>query len=84
MNTSDHPVQWSTSSFGGTPDTTPAELSTLQAHMDRCKRAQGRWLWVQSATEILNGLIAGRLVTTVVILSAAMLMLLVAASWVLQ
>ncbi len=64
MNTSDHRAQWSTPSFGCTPDAFPAELSTLQAHLERGKRSQSRWFPVQGATESLNGLIAERLVTT--------------------
>lgn len=81
MNTSDHRPQWSTSCFGCAPDTSPAEFSTLQAHLERCRRVQSRWFPVQCATETLTGLIAGRLVTTVVILSAAMLLLIAVASW---
>lgn len=84
MNTNDHRPQWSTSSFGCAADTSPAELSTLQAHAERCHRARSRWFSVQCATEGMKGLIAGRFVTTVMILSVAVLLLVVIASWALR
>lgn len=81
MNTSDQCLPWKTSSCGCACDPSPEELSTLQAHVERCKRVQSRWFSVQCATEGLNGLVAGHFVTTLVVLSAAMLLLIVIASY---
>jgi hypothetical protein len=63
---------WSTASFGDTVDTTPMELSALGEHLDRCKGSRGRFFALGCAAETMNGLIAPRFVTTLVV--AALLM----------
>ncbi len=62
---------WSTASFGDTVDTTPMELSALGEHLDRCKGSRGRFFELGRVAETMNGLIAPRFVTTLVV--AAML-----------
>jgi hypothetical protein len=58
---------WSTASFGDTADTSPMELSALGEHLDLCKESQGRWFAVQCAAERVNGFLAARVVTTLVV-----------------
>jgi len=61
------PAFWSTASFGDTVDTSPMELSALGEHLDLCKGSHGRWFAVQCVGEALNGFIAARFVTTLVV-----------------
>lgn len=58
---------WSTASFGDTVDTTPMELSALGEHLDRCQGARGRFFALGCVVETVNGLIAPRFVTTLVV-----------------
>lgn len=58
---------WSTASFGDTVDTTPMELSALGEHLDRCKGSRGRFFSLGCVAETMNGLIAPRFVTTLVV-----------------
>ena len=58
---------WSTASFGDAADTSPVELSVLGQHLDSCKRAHGRWLAMQCVADRMNGFIAARVVTTLVV-----------------
>jgi hypothetical protein len=70
MNT--HPIgapSWSTASFGDTADTSPLDLSALGEHLDLCRRSRGRLFALHCAAQTLHGFVAGRFVTTVVVVS---------------
>ena len=58
---------WTTSSFGGSTDTSPMELSALGEHLDHCKGAHGRFFALRCAAETMNGFVSARLVTTLVV-----------------
>ncbi len=58
---------WTTSSFGGTVDTSPGELSALGEHLDNCKGLQSRLFALQCAAETMNGFVSARFVTTLVV-----------------
>lgn len=60
---------WTTSSFGGTTDTSPMELSALGDHLDHCKGLQGRWFALRCAVETMNGFVSARIVTTLVVVA---------------
>ncbi len=63
---------WSTASFGEPADTSPMELSALGEHLDRCQGSRGRLFGLQCAAEATHGFVVGRLVTTLVVLSAVL------------
>lgn len=63
------PPRWSTSSYGESPETKPAELEALRQHLTQCRATDGRvaallcgWLRVQA-------FVASRLVTTLLLLA---------------
>ncbi len=58
---------WSTSSFGDAAHTSPMELSALGEHLDLCKGLRGRLFAMQCMAETLNGFVAARFVTTLVV-----------------
>jgi len=62
---------WRTSSFGGPTNTSPAELSALEDHLQRCDRSRDRLFSVRAALEAVNAFVATRLVTTLVLSSLA-------------
>jgi hypothetical protein len=59
--------RWSTSSFGDTADTSPMELSALGEHLDLCKGSRGRLFTLHCVAESMNGFVAPRFVTTLVV-----------------
>lgn len=61
------PVLWSTASFGDSVDTSPMELEQLGAHLDRCHDSRGRWFTLRCVAESMNGVVAPRFVTTLVL-----------------
>lgn len=63
-------LRWPTAADA--PDSVPAELSDLGAHVHHCNGSRGRWFALRCAAEALHGFIAGRFVTTLLIASAAM------------
>ena len=69
---------WTTSSFGGTADTSPMELSALGDHMDDCRKTQGGWFLLRCFADGLHQFMASRFVTTLfvatVLMGAAALM----------
>ena len=67
---------WTTSSFGGTADTSPMELSALGEHLGHCKGVPGRLFALQCAVETMNGFVSARFVTTLVVVA-----LLIGAGW---
>lgn len=60
---------WSTASFGDTPDTSPMEMSALGEHLDLCQGARGRLFALQCMAGTMNGFVAGRFVTTLVVVA---------------
>ena len=61
--------RWSTSSFGGAPNTTPMELAALGEHMNRCDDQRGALFGLKCAGDAFNGFAAPRLITTLVVLA---------------
>jgi len=55
---------WSTSSFGGSTDTSPMELTALGEHLCACRSPGGRLFAMLNAAETMNGFVVRRLVTT--------------------
>ena len=62
-------THWATSSFGGTVDTSPMELSALGEHLDNCKGLHGRMFALRCAAETMNGFVSARFVTTLVVVA---------------
>lgn len=60
---------WSTASFADAPDTSPMEITQLGDHFDRCQGARGRLFKLQCVAESMNGFMAPRFVTTLVVVS---------------
>jgi hypothetical protein len=61
---------WSTASFGHAADTLPLELSALKEHLKLCRRCRGRLFALQCIADKLNGFVAARFVTTLVVLAS--------------
>ena len=60
---------WATSAIDGDADTSPMDLSTLGAHVDRCNGSRGRMFGLRCAADALSGFLAPRIVTTLVALA---------------
>jgi hypothetical protein len=56
--------RWSTTSFGDTTETSPAELSELGDHLTACRAASGRLGAVRCGIEAAHGFVSARFVTT--------------------
>lgn len=67
MHPSTTPPRWSTTSFGGSADTSPMELDALGQHLSACRGQQGRFLAFRCAADRLHGHVATRLVTSLVV-----------------
>lgn len=59
---------WSTASFGEAADTSPMELSALGEHFELCRSLSGRLFVLRCAAEAVQGFLAARFVTTLVVL----------------
>jgi len=59
---------WATSTIDSAADTSPMDLSTLGAHVDRCNGLRGRMFVLRCAADSLTGFLAPRIVTTLVVL----------------
>lgn len=57
---------WSTASFGGDPDTSPVELSSLGAHLGVCKSPHGRLFALYCMADTTRGFMATRFMTTLI------------------
>lgn len=68
MNTIVTPC-WSTASFGDAADTLSTELSALGEHFDLCKGSLGRLFALQCIADTMKGFVAGRFVTTLVMVA---------------
>ncbi len=64
-----HGPSWSTASFGDTVDTSPMELSALGEHLHLCRSLSGRLFVLRCGAEAVQGFVAARFVTTVVVLT---------------
>jgi len=60
---------WSTASFGDAAGTSPMELSALGEHLELCRSLSGRLFGLRCAAENVQGFVAARFVTTLVVLS---------------
>lgn len=58
---------WSTASFGDNTDTSPLELTELGEHMQTCNGSKGRLFGLHSAAHAVQGFVASRFVTTLVL-----------------
>ncbi|MEO8543378.1 MAG: hypothetical protein ABI434_07330 [Burkholderiaceae bacterium] len=58
---------WSTTSFGGAPDTSPMELEALSEHLSACRGQQGRFLGLLCTAERIHGYVSARIVTSLVV-----------------
>jgi hypothetical protein len=56
------------------------ELSALGEHLDRCKASRGRLFGLQRAAEALHAFITGHFVTTLVVVIALLIAVIVVAS----
>ncbi len=61
-----HP-SWSTTSIGGSTDTSPMELDSLGAHLSHCSAAHGRFFAVHCAAERMNAYVSTRLITSLAV-----------------
>jgi len=59
---------WATSTIDEAAGTSPSDLSTLGAHVDRCNGLRGRMFALRCAVDSLTGFLAPRVVTTLVVL----------------
>lgn len=67
---------WDTSSFGHPADISPLERSALGDHLSQCGALRGPLQTLQTGAGELHGMVAGRVVTSVLVL-----VLLVGGSW---
>lgn len=67
---------WGTSSFGHPADCSPLQRSELADHMVHCSAHQGHLQGLEDRAKELRSLLAGRVVTSVLLIT-----LMVGASW---
>jgi hypothetical protein len=60
---------WSTASFGDSVHTSPMELTALGEHLDRCRGSRGRLFKLHCMAESVNGIVAPRFMTTLVVVT---------------
>ncbi len=60
---------WDTSSLGDPADVSALERVALADHLNQCGTLRGRWRGVQTASDELQGVLAGRFVTAVVVVT---------------
>jgi hypothetical protein len=58
------PKSWTTSSLGGTVDTSSLDLIALGDHLGLCNNTRGHWFALHCAAQTMHGFIATRLVTS--------------------
>jgi len=63
-------LQWSTSSFGQSVDTSPADLEALGQHHEQCAMQRGRMFALRCRTDAVGHFLAARFVTTVLVAAA--------------
>lgn len=67
MQQSNTPTAWSTTSLGGTADTSPMELDALGEHLSACRGQQGRFMALRCAAQRLHEQLSTRMVTSLVV-----------------
>jgi hypothetical protein len=67
---------WDTASLGQSPDVSPLERSALSEHLSQCGRLRGPLQSLSSGAGDLQGMLAGRVITSVLVL-----ILFVGGSW---
>jgi hypothetical protein len=60
---------WTTSSFSHAADTSPTDLSALEAHLGTCRGLTGRLFLMQCGGEAVHRFLAGRIVTACVVMA---------------
>lgn len=65
--------RWSTTSFGDSTDTGPMELTALGEHVSLCRATSSRFGHLQCGVLTVHGLVSARLVTTLVLITAALI-----------
>lgn len=63
------PESWSTASFGGSPDTSSGELSSLSEHLGLCKSRRGHLFALHCAGEAMHGFMSARFCTSVLVIA---------------
>ena len=61
--------RWTTSSYGDSPDTKPAELEALRQHLTECSSVSARVAALQCGWLRLRAFAVSRLVTTLALLA---------------
>lgn len=70
MTTSSVPsATWRTASYADSSNATSLDISALGAHLDVCKRCSGSLFAFQRGAELMHGFLAGRFVTTLVLIA---------------
>jgi hypothetical protein len=59
--------QWSTSSFGSSPNVSPTELAALGEHLDQCDGQRGPLFGLKCAGATLDRFLAPRVITVLVL-----------------
>ena len=60
---------WSTAVFADAANNPSSELTELRQHLDLCRGARGHLFAVRCAVQGVNGFVAARFVTTLVVLA---------------
>lgn len=60
---------WSTASFGDAAETSPMELSALGEHVTLCRSSHGRLFALRYVAQSMQGFVASRFVTTLVVVA---------------
>ena len=60
---------WTTSSFGGTVDTSPMDLSALGDHLGLCKNTHAPIFALHCVAQTMHGFVAARFVTSLVVIT---------------
>jgi hypothetical protein len=70
-------LQWSTASYGDSTDTAPGDLCDLGRHLQQCQDGHRRLRALSRGAEALHGFVAPRFVSTLAVLAALGLLVLV-------
>ena len=65
-----HAPRWSTASIADAADTSPMELSSLGAHIERCMGCRGRWFRLRCTVDVVHEFVATRFVSTLCVAGA--------------
>jgi hypothetical protein len=62
---------WCTASNSDSTKSTRADLAALGEHLTTCPQWHRHWLRLQGATDVMNGFVATRFVSTLLVLAIA-------------